>query len=76
MDYFHVLAIVNSTSVNTGMHVSFEIRVFLFSRYMSRSGIAGLDDSSDFSFRGTLIPLSTVTAAEVQSSFESCVGKQ
>ena len=36
---FHVLAIVNSTAVNTGIHVSFEILVS--SGYMSRSGIAG-----------------------------------
>ena len=36
---FHVLAIVNSAAVNTGVHVSFQIRVF--SGYMPRSGIAG-----------------------------------
>ena len=35
---FHVLATVNSAAVNTGVHVSFQIRVF--SGYMSRSGIA------------------------------------
>ena len=38
---FHVLAIVNSTAMNIGVHVSFQIRVFVFSRYMPRSGIAG-----------------------------------
>ena len=37
----HILAIVNSTAMNTGMHVVFGIRVFVFSRYMPRSGIAG-----------------------------------
>ena len=36
---FHVLATVNSGSVNIGMHVSFGVRVF--SRYMPSSGIAG-----------------------------------
>ena len=36
---FHVLAIVNSASVNNGIHVSFSILVS--SGYMSRSGIAG-----------------------------------
>ena len=36
---FHVLAIVNSAAVNTGVHVSFLIMVF--SGYMPRSGIAG-----------------------------------
>ena len=34
---FHVLAIVNSTAVNNGIHVSFSILVS--SRYMPRSGI-------------------------------------
>ena len=36
---FHVLAIVNSAAMNTGVHVSFSILVS--SRYMPRSGIAG-----------------------------------
>ena len=35
----HVLVIVNSVSVNTGMRVSFQTVVL--SRYMPRSGIAG-----------------------------------
>ena len=38
---FHVLAIVNGAVVNTEVHVSFQIRVFVFSRYILRSGIAG-----------------------------------
>ena len=45
---FHILAIVNSTAVNIGVHVSFWIMVF--SRYMPRSGIAGSYNSSIFSF--------------------------
>ena len=45
---FHVLAIVNSASVNIGVHVSFQ--VFIFSGYMPRSGIAGSYGSSIFSF--------------------------
>ena len=36
---FHVLAIVNSAAVNSGIHVSLSILVS--SGYMSRSGIAG-----------------------------------
>ena len=36
---FHVLAIVNSAAMNTGVHVSFSILVS--SGYMPRSGIAG-----------------------------------
>ena len=45
---FHVLAIVNSAAVNTGVHVSF--RIMVFSGYMPRSGIAGSYGSSIFSF--------------------------
>ena len=44
----HVLAIVNSASMNIGVHVSFQIIVF--SCYMPRSGIAGSYDNSIFSF--------------------------
>ena len=45
---FHDLAIVNSTAVNIGVHVSFWIMVF--SGYMPRSGIPGSYGSSIFSF--------------------------
>ena len=44
---FHVLAIVNSAAVNTGVHVSFQ--TMFFSRFMPRSGIAGSHGSSIFS---------------------------
>ena len=37
---FHVLAIVNSTAVNNGIHVSFSVLVS--SGYMPRSEFAGL----------------------------------
>ena len=36
---FHFLAIVNSTAMNTGVHVSFSI--WVSSQYMPMSGIAG-----------------------------------
>ena len=39
LGYFHILAIVNSASVNTGVHVSFGIMVF--AGYMPSSGIVG-----------------------------------
>ena len=39
LGFFHVLAVVNSAAVNTGVHVSFSILVS--SGYMSRSGNAG-----------------------------------
>ena len=45
---FHVLAIVNSATMNIGVHVSFQIMVFC--RYMPRSGIAGSYGRSIFSF--------------------------
>ena len=37
LGHFHVLAIVNSAAVNTGVHVSFHITVF--SGYIPESGI-------------------------------------
>ena len=46
----HVLAIVNSAAMITGVHVSFQIQVFIFSGYMPGSGIAGSYGSSIFSF--------------------------
>jgi len=36
---FYVLAVVNSATVNTGVHVSFWI--MFFSRYVSSNGIVG-----------------------------------
>ena len=45
---FHVLAIVNSTAMNIGVHVSFQ--TMFFSGYMPRGGIAGSCRSSIFSF--------------------------
>ena len=37
-------------AMNTGVHISFQIRVFVFSGYMPRSGIAGSYGNSVFSF--------------------------
>ena len=48
LDFFHVLAIVNSTVMNTGVHTSFWIIVL--SVYIPRNGIAGSYSSSIFSF--------------------------
>ena len=46
----HILVIIISAAMNTGVHVSFQISVFIFSRYAHRSGIAGSYGSSTFSF--------------------------
>ena len=48
LGYFHVLAIVNSTALNIGVHISFSRKVF--SRYILKSGIAGSYGSFLFSF--------------------------
>ena len=50
LDCFHVLAIVSSALVNIGVHISFQIRIFVFSAYMPRIGMAGSYGSSIFSF--------------------------
>ena len=46
----HVLAIINSAAMNTGVHVPFSTRVFVFSGYTPRSGIVGSYGSSILSF--------------------------
>ena len=50
------LAIVNSASVNTGVHVSFSVKVL--SGYMPSSGIAGSYGSSMFSFLRKILTVS------------------
>ena len=47
---FHFLAIVNNAAINIVVHVSFLIRVFIFSICMPRRQIAGSYVSSIFSF--------------------------
>ena len=47
---FLVLAIIDNVVMNIGVYISFWIRVFVFSGYIPRSGIAGSYGSSIFSF--------------------------
>ena len=47
---FHVLTIINGAAMNIGVHVSFEVRVFVFFGYTPRSGIVGSYGNSIFSF--------------------------
>ena len=46
---FHVLETMNSTVMNIETHVSFQINVFVFFRYIPRSGIAEAYGGSVFS---------------------------
>ena len=45
---FHILASINSSAVNIGVHASFQIRVIIFSRHIRRSKSAGSYGNSYF----------------------------
>ena len=49
---FHILVTVNTSAVNVniGVHACFQISIFIFFRYIARSGNAGSYGSSIFSF--------------------------
>ena len=49
-----ILVIVNNAAMNIEVHMSFQISVFSFFGYISRSGIAGLPGSSIFRFSRNL----------------------
>ena len=48
LDCSHILAIVNNAATNIEVHVSFQISLFVFFRYIPRSAIAGSYSSSIF----------------------------
>ena len=57
---FHIFVMVNNAAVNIGVHVSFQISIFLFFEYIPRSGIAGSYGNSIFVFfKGTSVLFST-----------------
>ena len=58
LGYFHVLAIINSVAVNTGVHVSF--RNMFVCRDLPRSGIAGSYGSFTVRFLRKLMLFSIV----------------
>ena len=47
---FHILVTVNNADMNIRMSISFWVSVFIFFRYISRSGIVGSHGNSIFSF--------------------------
>ena len=47
---FHIFVTVNNAAMNAGVHVSFQVSVFIFFRHRPRSKTAGLYGSSIFSF--------------------------
>ena len=47
---FHILATINNTARNIVVHISFQISVFIFFRYIPMSEIDGSFDSFTFSF--------------------------
>ena len=74
----HVLATVNSAAVNTGVHVSLQIRVFVLSGYMPSNGIAGWDifyggrrPCSEWRFSVT-IDVCAVNGCGIKSQMQFC----
>ena len=59
---FHVLVIFSSAALNIGVHISFQIRIFVLSEYLLRSGIAGSDGNSTLVFLRNIHSVSIVAA--------------
>ena len=56
----HVWATINDAAINLGVHVSFQVSVFIFFSKMLRRGIDGLYSSSSFNFLRNLHAVSIV----------------
>ena len=48
---------MNNSKMNTEVHIFLQVPVFIFLRYISRSGIAGSDGSSFFKFLKNFCPV-------------------
>ena len=70
---FHTWAIINNADMNIGVHVSFQIGVFVLFRYVPRSEIAGSHGILFLVFWGTSI-LSSMVAAPIYIPTKSVQG--
>ena len=70
---FHILPIINSTAVNIGLHIAFQISVFVFFGKIPRIGISGRMLVLFLIFWGTSI-LSSVVAAPIYIPTNSARG--
>ena len=59
---FHVLVIFSSAALNIGVHVSFQVRIFVLFEYMFSSGIVGSDGDSPLVFIRNIQTVSIVAA--------------